>query len=139
MSARASSEAGFSLVETVAAMGILALAAIPLMEVSSEATRNAGRLEARLLSRTVAENVMARTFAEPDALDAGLRTGREEQMGRAFTWMLTIGPAAPGQLQALEVRVTQQDDEQVLARLVSMKEVPVPYVPRALPGEGDEQ
>lgn len=138
MSVKAPSQAGFSLVETIAAMGILALAAVPLMQVSSNATRNAGRLEVRLLSRTVAENVMARTFAEPEALDAGIRTGTDEQLGRAFTWTLTIGPAAPGQLQALEVQVTAQNEEQVLARLVSMKEVPIPYSARPVPDSGGQ-
>ena len=123
--AKSSSQAGFSLVETVAAMGILAMAALPLMQVASDATRNTAHLETRLLARTVAENVMARTMALPETGDAGLSRGREVQMGRDFVWSLTTGPGRAGELQALEVLVQVEGDVQVLARLVSLKAVPL--------------
>ena len=87
------SQAGFSLVETVAAMGILALAAIPLLQVTTDASRNAASLETRLLARTVAENVMARSMSTREVLDAGLATGQETQLGRTFIWTRTTGPA----------------------------------------------
>ena len=122
--ANPSSQAGFSLVETIAAMGILAMAALPLMQVASDATQNTARLETRLLARTVAENVMARTMARPDTPDAGISLGVEAQLGREFNWALTAGPAEQGQVQALEVMVRGAHDEQVLARLVSLKAVP---------------
>lgn len=114
-------EGGFSLVETVAAIGILSIAALPLMQVSREATRNTGRLEARLLARTVAENVMARTLTDPDVRDAGIEIGTETQLQRTFHWTLTTGPAVPGDVQTIEVAVSIGDDEQVLARLQSLK------------------
>lgn len=123
------SEAGFSLVETVAAMGILAMAAIPLMQISSDATRNTGRLEVRLLARTVAENIMAQTFADPAALDAGIRAGTSEQMGREFAWTLTIGVGVPGAVQTLDIAVQPAGDTQVLAQLSSLKAVPRPILP----------
>ena len=72
-------QSGFSLVETVAAMGILALAAIPLMQVTTDASRNAASLESRLLARTVAENVMARSMATQDVIDAGISAGAHGQ------------------------------------------------------------
>lgn len=129
--ARKVSETGFSLVETVAAMGILALAAIPLMQITGDATRNAASLENRLLARTVAENVMARTMAVPEPLEAGIRSGQEIQMGRVYDWSLITGPAEPGQLQTMEVTVRREETEQNLARLVSLK-----FVPKALPDTG---
>ena len=76
------SQAGFSLVETVAAMGILAMAAIPLLQITTDATRNPSSLEGRVLARTVAENVMARSMASPEILDAGVATGRRAPDGR---------------------------------------------------------
>lgn len=122
------SEAGFSLVETVAAMGILAMAAIPLLQISSDAIRNSASLETRVLARTVAENTMAYAMADPRPIDAGIAVGQETQMGRTFVWTRTSGPAGQGELQNLEVQVRREGEEQVLARLVALK-----YIPAALP------
>ena len=123
-SAEANHQSGFSLVETVAAMGILALAAVPLLQITTDATRNAANLEGRVLARTVAENVMARAMATPEIIDAGIATGRETQMGRTFIWTRTASLAQVGEIQNLEVRVRREDDEQVVARLVSLKYMP---------------
>lgn len=127
--AKRSPQSGFSLVETVAAMGILALAAIPLLQVTTDATRNAASLESRLLARTVAENVMARTMATDDQIDAGISAGQEIQMGRTYNWVRTASDASPGQLQNLRVDVRPAEGEQVLASLISLK-----YLPQNLPG-----
>jgi len=125
-------QAGFSLVETVAAMGILAMAAIPLLQVTTEANRNASSLELRLLARTVAENEMARAMASGTVLDAGIATGQETQLGRDYIWTRTTSRAQLGQLQNLVVEVRPSDSPQVLARLESLK-----YIPQNLPGEQD--
>lgn len=124
--ANLSREQGFSLVETVAAMGVLALAAVPLMQLTGDATRNTARLESRLLARTVAENVMARTLATPTLIDAGITRGDEKQLARDYTWTRTAGPAIPGGLQTFEVTVTEKNASQVQARLVSLKAIAVP-------------
>ena len=122
-------QSGFSLVETVAAMGILALAAIPLMQVTTDASRNAASLESRLLARTVAENVMARSMATQDVIDAGISAGQEVQMGRTYNWVRTANEAQQGALQNLRVEVRPAESEQVLASLISLK-----YIPQNLPG-----
>ena len=105
-------------------MGILALAAVPLLQITTDATRNAANLEGRVLARTVAENVMARAMATPEIIDAGIATGRETQMGRTFIWTRTASLAQVGEIQNLEVRVRREDDEQVVARVVSLKYMP---------------
>lgn len=127
--AKHSRQSGFSLVETVAAMGILALAAIPLMQVTTDASRNAASLESRLLARTVAENVMARSMATREVIDAGISAGQETQMGRTYSWVRTASQADQGALQNLRVDVRPAESEQVLASLISLK-----YIPQNLPG-----
>ncbi|MEO1305640.1 MAG: type II secretion system minor pseudopilin GspI [Pseudomonadota bacterium] len=129
MSDKPNSEAGFSLVETVAAMGILAMAAIPLVQVTTEANRNAASLELRLLARTVAENEMTRAMASGQVLDAGIATGEETQLGRRFIWTRTTSRAQIGQLQTLTIEVRPSESEQVLASLESLK-----YIPQTLSG-----
>ena len=133
-SVRLSAETGFRLVETVAAMGILALAAIPLLQVTTDANRNAASLETRLLARTVAENELARTMASRTVLDAGVATGQVDQMGRTFVWTRTTAPAEIGQLQNFRIDVRPDNSDQVLASLISLK-----YVPTNLPGEATPQ
>lgn len=122
-------------------MGILALAAVPLLQITTDATRNAANLEGRVLARTVAENVMARAMATPEVIDAGIATGREIQMGRTFIWTRTASQAQVGEIQNLEVRVRREDDEQVVARLVSLKYMPatlsVSSDTAATPGEDE--
>ena len=132
--AKTSPQSGFSLVETVAAMGILALAAIPLLQVTTDASRNSASLEARLLARTVAENVMARSMATDQVIDAGISAGQETQMGRTYNWVRTASDARAGQLQNLRVDVRPAESEQVLASLVSLK-----YFPQNLPGSIETQ
>ena len=127
-SAKPRPQAGFSLVETVAAMGILAVAAIPLLQITTDANRNAASLETRLLARTVAENEMARAMATRAALDAGIVTGQRVQMGRTYVWTRTTSRGELGQLQNLRVEVRPAESEQVLASLVSLK-----YIPQNLP------
>lgn len=140
--ARASRQSGFSLVETVAAMGILAMAAIPLLQITTEANRNASDLETRLLARTVAENEMARAMATRTLLDGGIATGQEVQMGRTYVWTRTTSMAEIGQLQNLRVEVRPADSEQVLASLISLKYIPTNLsgTPRVIDrsGEGGE-
>ena len=114
-------EAGFSLVETVAAMGILALAAIPLLQISTDATRNSQYLEKRLLARTVAENVMARAISDPLAQTSGVESGTETQLGRSFEWLLTATPVANNGLQAVTVEVRFVGEEQPLISLEALK------------------
>lgn len=110
-------------------MGILAMAAIPLMQVTTDASRNAASLEARLFARTVAENVMARSMATREVLDAGISAGQETQMGRTYNWVRTASAPQQGELQNLKVEVRPAETEQVLASLISLK-----YYPQNLPG-----
>lgn len=114
-------EDGFSLVETVAALGVLSLAAVPLMQLASDALTNTGRLESRLLARTTAENVLARTMAERAQITVGQQNGREEQLGRDYDWTLIIIPTDRENLLRLEVQVKEAGRDQVLARLVTLK------------------
>jgi len=93
--AKQRNQAGFSLVETVAAMGVLAIAALPIMQVASNATNNAARLEARLLARMVAENELSYVMSDPNPVNGGLTSGISRQLARSFEWTLVASPAIP--------------------------------------------
>lgn len=114
---------GFSLVETVAALGILSLAAVPLMQLASEAVQNTSRLESRLLARTTAENVLARTMTDPEPVELGQTAGTEVQLGRTYAWTLIVYPTEQPSLVRLEVQVQEAGREQTLARVMTLKTV----------------
>lgn len=121
---RRSSQRGFSLVETIAALGILSLAAIPLMEVATGAVQNTARLESRMLARTTAENILARAISDPEPVELGVTEGTEIQMGRPYRWELTVFPTERDALVRLEVLVNEESREQILARLMTLKTLP---------------
>ncbi|HIG23450.1 type II secretion system minor pseudopilin GspI [Henriciella sp.] len=136
---QAKRQQGFSLVETVAALGILSLAAIPLMQLATNAVQNTGRLEARLLARTTAENALTRAVSSREPIELGLSEGTEVQMGRPFKWDLIVYPTDRPTLFRFEVNVREEGREQVLARLMTLKAVPAQVTTPDTPeNEGDE-
>ena len=110
------------------------MAAIPLLQITTDANRNAASLETRLLARTVAENEMARAMASPTVLDAGIAVGQQVQMGRTYDWVRTTSLGQLGELQNLKIDVRAEGSEQVIASLISLK-----YIPQALPSTSTPQ
>jgi len=135
------SEQGFSLIETVAAMAVLAIAAIPLMQMTNTSVQHSRALEARMLARSVAENVIAEAIADPTQLRGGVSIGTQTQLGRVFDWSLTTTPPQPGQLQRFDIVVRANGQSQVLADMESLKFIPSPISPQnqnLADGEGGE-
>lgn len=118
-----SSQAGFTLVETIAAMGVLALAAIPLLQLVNNSIRSSGSLEHRFLARTVAENILVQQLSKQalpsDSID--IETGTSEQLGRQFQWVLTASPVKDAQPQLIAVEVRLADAPQLLAKLSGVR------------------
>lgn len=130
-------EAGFSLVETVAAMGILALAAIPLLEISTDATANTRYMQERLMARIVAENALAYAVADPQPRELGIETGVERQLGRDYQWTLTTTPGALPGAQGVLVEVRRFEQSQVIVRYETLK--PLPQQGVLAPREGADE
>ena len=126
---RSNAEAGFSLVETLAALGILALAALPLMQTATSSANATRHLENRMLARIVAENVISYEMVRGDQPDAGIRSGVETQMGRTLAWTVTAGPVRPGEVQPLEVVVRLEGSQQILAELNGLRAIPGVVIP----------
>jgi len=109
-------------------MGILALAAIPLMQLVSNSIRSGASLEQRLLARTVAENVLVQEViqAAAPAEDAIIQTGFSEQMGRRFNWRVITSPVQEAQPQFVVVEVRLDQNVQVLAQLTGVRAPALP-------------
>ena len=77
---------GFTLIEVLVALAIIAIALLAALRAAAQGTTNAGELRARLLAGWVAENRLAEHRARGDWLSLGLQRGSEREGGIEFAW-----------------------------------------------------
>lgn len=118
-------DTGFSLVELLVAVSILALAAVTMLESQTQAINMTSLVEQRSLASIVAENRLNLALGLPEHPLPGVKTGTEDQVGMAFSWRETVRPATGSDLTIVEVVVTATDDKNMeLARLVGFRKAP---------------
>jgi len=78
--------AGFTLVEVLVALAIVAIALMAALRAAGQATNAAGELRLRLLAGWVAENRLAEHHARGDWLALGIGRGTQGQGGVEFAW-----------------------------------------------------
>jgi general secretion pathway protein I len=77
---------GFTLVEVLVALAIIAIALMAALRAASQGTQAAGELRLRLLAGWVAENRLAEHRARGDWLPVGIGRGTQTQGGMEFVW-----------------------------------------------------
>ena len=101
---------GFTLIEVLVALAILAVALGALVKATSEHTRNTFYLQERTLAHWVGQNVVARYEAGLLGPGRGSATGTESQAGQDWGYRVEIGeerPEAPLELPpVLRIEVT---------------------------------
>lgn len=117
----AAREDGFSLVELLVAVAILALAAVSLLEHQTQAMGMTSAVEYRALAATVADNRLATVLGQTNPPLSGTTTGQETQMGVAFEWRQTVRPADGGDLMLVQVSVRAADEGRELAALTGFR------------------
>ncbi len=80
------SPAGFTLIEVLVALAIVAIALLAALRVAAQGTTNVSELRTRLLAGWVAENILAEHRARGDWLPLGIQRGREREGGIEFAW-----------------------------------------------------
>lgn len=119
---RHKAEAGFSLIELLVAVSILALVAVALLESQTQAITLTGKIEQRSLASIVAENRLNLALGLVEAPIPGVRSGAEEQLGLTFEWRETVRPAPGNDLTIIEVVVfNPANSRSELARLVGFR------------------
>jgi len=121
--ARGARDEGFSLIELLVAVSILALAAVSLLEHQTQALGMTGAVERRALAATVADNRLATTLGQTKAPVPGTTTGQETQMGVAFEWQQMVRPAEGGDLTLVQVSVREAEGGRELASLTGFRRV----------------
>lgn len=77
---------GFTLIEVLVALAIIAIALLSALRVAGQSTQNAGELRARLFAGWIAQNRLAEHRALGDWLPPGLQQGNAIQGGLNFGW-----------------------------------------------------
>jgi general secretion pathway protein I len=109
---------GFTLVEVLVALAILAVALAAASRASAMMADSSSELRERLLAGWVAQNRLAELQARRAWPAAGTREGEAEQAGLKLTWRETVSPTPNQAFRRVEISVhaTARDDH-ALARL----------------------
>jgi general secretion pathway protein I len=114
-----SSARGFTLLETLVALAVLAIALAAVLRAAGAETRHAEELRARLLADWVAQNRLALHAANGDWLASGTQNGEDTQAGMRLLWREDISDTPNPAFRRIEVDVFAPDDERhALRKLV---------------------
>jgi general secretion pathway protein I len=109
---------GFTLIEILVALAIVAVALAAGMRALAQAADAAGTLKARTLALWVAENNLARAQLTTPWPDIGESSGDETQAGERFVWRARIAPTPNPAFRRIDIIVAEpQSPDYALAHL----------------------
>ncbi len=118
---------GFTLVEILVALAIVAIALTAGMRALAQATDTASALKARTLALWVAQNRLAAAQIATPWPALGNYTGDASQAGARFVWQANVATTPNPAFRRIEIAVAEpQAPEYVLARLVGFLGNPEP-------------
>ncbi|MBZ0224348.1 MAG: type II secretion system minor pseudopilin GspI [Dokdonella sp.] len=110
-------DAGFTLIEVLIALVVVAVALLALSRAASVQISNFDALRERTLAGWVAANVLADARIAPERPTPGRSDGRVELAGRAWRWQREVSAIPQSEILRIEVRVFHGDDKDPSASL----------------------
>ncbi len=110
--------AGFTLLEVLIALAILAIAMAAVARASMQMTDSSNELKRRLLATWVADNRLAEHMARSEWPPVGLSNGAEEQAGLSLRWEENVSNSPNVAFRRVEIKVYAGADKQSLAQIV---------------------
>ncbi|MHB9101488.1 MAG: type II secretion system minor pseudopilin GspI [Sulfuricella sp.] len=102
---------GFTLLEILISLTILAVALSAAMRVAGESTNIVSEQKQRTLALWVAQNRLAEHRARGDWPDMGGSEGEVEQAGIKMRWQETVSGTPRGDFRRIEVRVSGAENK----------------------------
>ena len=110
---------GFTLLEVLVALVVLALALTALIKTAATSVRDFGELRERSLGQWVAANVLTETRLKEPLPATGVRSGQQRLAGRDWRWTVEVQATQEPSIRRLDVRVLRGIDEtDVLVELI---------------------
>lgn len=119
-------QSGFTLLETLVALAILAIALAAVFRATGAATNHAGEMRIRLLADWVAQNRLALHAARGDWLAVGTQNGEETQAGVRLLWKEEISSTPNPAFRRIEISISTPDETRYALRKLSGYLVEVP-------------
>ena len=112
-------QSGFTLLEVVVALGILAIALVAAVKGISTHVNNMAYLKERTLAHWVAMNKVTEFQLSGEFPGAGERSGAVEMASREWHWVVKISTTEDSEVRRLDVTVTPEANRnQTLATLI---------------------
>jgi len=108
---------GFTLIEVLVALAILAIALAAASRASAMMADSSAELRQRLLASWVAQNRLAELQARRAWPNAGTREGEVEQAGLKLTWHETVSTTPNQTFRRIEISISERGQDHTLARL----------------------
>lgn len=109
---------GFTLVEVLVALAVLAIALTAILRSLSQAIDVSAELRDRTMALWVAQDMVALRRINGVVPASGVQTGEREMGGRRWTWTEQTKDVAAG-LRSVDIQVKRPEGGHELARLVS--------------------
>lgn len=114
-------QAGFSLIEMLAALTILALAGVALMNALTTSTRSAALAREMTLAQIAAQNLLSEQILDTDPGQMRERSGEYALGGRSFSWALEIEATGQPDLVRLRLVISDPETEAVYQALETLR------------------
>jgi len=111
LSSKKKEDAGFTIVETLVALFVFALAGVALITMQTQSAGALSRVEARALANLIAENNLVDALAKRTPLELGERSGEVEVAGRQWRWTLEIATTDDPMTLRLKSSVSDPTDQ----------------------------
>jgi general secretion pathway protein I len=116
---------GFTLLEVLVALAVLAIALAAAIKVTSQNAENAGYLRDRTLAHWVAMNLLTEIQVRQEWPTLGKKEGTAMMADREWFWRIKVSETVDEELRRLDVQVFyERNNEEAIAILVGFVSLP---------------